>query len=184
MAEEMPENLEAWVFAMVGGAFKSRELLEAERPEGAPPFDDDRVILQNWATLVNRQGKILARLSVSPETRAELMENMPGMLNRAPAWLDAHVQGDQAMTLELFFRGMAQTVTVHRREIERVVAEQVSDPEEIEERLAEAPVPAGTEEEDSSDLMSGVVTALSAHLKALVDIAHDLDTQFGGFGVP
>jgi hypothetical protein len=112
------------------------------------------------------------------------MESMPGMLNRAPAWLGAHLQGGQAMTWELFFRGIAQTMTVHRREIERVVAEQVSDPEEIEEALADAPVPAGTEEEDRSDLMSGACRAMTAHLKALVDIAYDLEMQFGSLGEP
>ncbi len=183
LGEELPfESLEAWVFAMTQGAFKSRELLEAERPEGVPPFDEDRALLQNWTTLVNRQGKILAHLSVVPSTRAELMESMPGMVNRAPAWLDAHLQGNQPMTWELFFRGLAQTVRVQRREIERVVAEQVSDREEIEQALAEAPVPAGTEAEERSDLMSGVVRAMSAHLKALVDIAYDLEVQAGRRG--
>ena len=183
MSEELPfENLEAWVFAMTKGAFKSLEVLDAERPEGMPPFDEDRALLQNWATLVSRQGNILAHLSIVPSTRAELMESMPGMVNRAPAWLEAHLQGGQPMTWELFFRGLAQTVTVHRREIERVVDEQVSNPDEIEEALAEAPVPAGTEDEERSDLMSGVVRALSAHLKALVDIAYDLEVQAGRFG--
>jgi hypothetical protein len=136
-------------------------------------------MLQNCATLVNRQGMILAHLSVVPTTRAELMDSMPGILNRAPAWLDAHLRGDQPMTWELFFRGVAQTVTVHRREIERVVAEQVSNPDEIDEALAEAPIPIGTEEEDRGDLMSGVMRAMSAHLKALVDIAYHLEMQFG-----
>lgn len=157
----------------------SRELLDAERPEGAPPHSDDSALLQNWATLVNRQGTILAHLAVVPSTRAELMESMPGMVNRAPAWLDAHLQGGQPMTWDLFFRGLAQTVTVHRREIERVVAEQVSEPGGIEEALAEAPVPAGAEGEERSDLMSGVVRAMSAHLKALAEIAYDLEVQAG-----
>ncbi len=60
------------------------------------------------------------------------------------------------MTWELFFQGLAQTVSVQRREIERVLDEQVSGPEEIEEVLAEAPVPDGTGGEERFDLMSGV----------------------------
>jgi hypothetical protein len=179
MTEEWPQNLEMWVLAMIKGAFKSREVWEAERPDYVPPFDDDRAMLQNWASLVSRQGSLLAHLSVVPSTRAELKVRMPGLLNCAPAWMDAHIQGQQEMTLKLFMRGIAQTMTKHREEIERVVAEQVSDPESIEEVLAEAPVPAGTEEEDRSDLMSGVGRALSAHTKALVDIAYDLEMQFG-----
>jgi hypothetical protein len=66
---ESPQNLETWVLAMIRGAFKSRELLEAERPDDVPPFDDPddgRVMLQNWAALVNRQGMILAHLLNRP----------------------------------------------------------------------------------------------------------------------
>jgi hypothetical protein len=44
--------------------------------------------------------------------------------------------------------------------------------------------PAGTEEEDRSDLMDGVWQTMSAHMKALVNIACDLEQQFGRFGVP
>lgn len=73
-------------------------------------------------------------------------------------------------------------MSAQRREIERVVDEQVSDPEEIEEALAEAPVPDGTGREERFDLMSGVTRALSAHLKALVDIAYDLEVQAGRRG--
>src|SRR6476646_701528 len=171
MAEEPRQTLEMQVLQLIRGAFKSREVLEAERPEGVPPFDDDRAMLQNWGSLVDRQGTILAKLSVVPSTRAELMENMPGMLNRAPAWMDAHLQGQEAMTLELFMRGIAQTMAKQREAIERVVDEQVADPESIEEALAEAPVPAASEDEDRSDLMSGVGAVMGAHMKALVDIA-------------
>lgn len=179
MAEELPQNLEMYVLHMIKGAFKSREVLEAEWPEHAP-LDDGRVLLQNWTSLVHRQGSLLALLSVTPSTRAGLEARMPKMVNRTPAWMDAHIQG-RAMTLEIFMQGLAETATEHREAIERVVAEQVSDPEPIEEVLAEAPVPAGTEGEDRSDLMSGVVTALSAHTKALVDIAYDLEVKFGRF---
>jgi hypothetical protein len=180
MDGERPENLEMRVLEIIKGAFKSRDVWEAERPAGVPPFDEDRTMLQNWASVVSRQGTILAHLSVVPSTRAELMERMPGMLNRAPAWLDAHVRG-QAMTMKLFWRGIAQTMTDHRKAIEGVVAEQVSDPAAIEETLAEAPIPAGIEEEDWQDLMSSVTYAMTAHTKALVDIAYDLEVQFGRF---
>jgi len=42
-------------------------------------------------------------------------------------------------------------------------------------------VPAARDEEDRSDLMQGVGLAMSAHTKALVDIAYDLETQVRGF---
>jgi len=176
-----PDSLERYVLDTIKGAFKSREVLEAERPDGVPPFDDDRAMLQNWATLIGRQGTLIAHLSVVPETRTELLERMPDMLNRAPAWLNAHMEGVEEMTLKLFMQGIAQTMAEHRKAIERVVEEQVVEPDEIEATLAEAPVPAARDEEDRSDLMQGVGLAMSAHTKALVDIAYDLETQVRGF---
>jgi len=172
-----PDSLERFVLDTIKGAFKSREVLDAERPEHAPPFTDSGAMLQNWATLINRQGSLVAHLSIVPETRAELMERMPDMLERSPAWMSAHMQGVEEMTLKLFMRGIAQTMGEHRKAIERVVDEQVMEPEEIEEALAEAPVPAGTDDEERSDLMKGVSLAMSAHTKALVDIAYDLEVQ-------
>ncbi len=178
MAPEMPECLEKHVFDTIRGAFKSREVLEAERPAHVPPYDDDRVLLQNWTTLVDRQGRLVAQLSVVPSTKAELVKRMPNLVNLSPAWVEARVHA-KPMTWELFMRGLAQTVAEQREAIERVVAEQVPDPGEIEEALAEAPVPAGTEDEERSALMSGVAMALTAHTKALSDIAYHLETQLG-----
>lgn len=175
--DDLPLNLESLVLHQIGGAFKSREVLEAEWPEDAPPLDDDRVLLNNWAALVQRQGTMLAYLSIIPATRADLMAMMPDMVNRAPAWLEARLQGEP-MTWRIFFTGLAQTAAVHREAIERVVSEQVSDPESIEEALAAAPVPAADPDEDRSELMSGVVSALFAHTRALVDIAYDLDMAY------
>jgi len=172
-----PDSLEKYVLDTIKGAFKSREVLEEERPEGVPPFDETRAMLQNWATLIGRQGKLIGHLSVVPETRTELLERMPDMLDRAPAWMNAHMEGVEEMTLKLFMRGIAQTMAEHRKAIERVVEEQVGEPDQIEATLAEAPVPAGTEEEDRSELMDGVSLVMSAHTKVLVDIAYDLEKQ-------
>ena len=176
-AELPPDSLERYVLDTIKGAFKSREVLEEERPDDVPPLDSGSAMIHNWATLINRQGKLVAQLSIVPETRAELMERMPGMLDRAPAWMDAHMRGVEEMNLKLFMRGIAETMAEHRKAIERVVDEQVLEQnEEIEEALAQAPVPAATEDEDRSDLMDGVGLAMTAHTKALVDIAYDLET--------
>ena len=172
MAFELPEGLEKHVFDTIAGALKSREVLEAERPAHVPPYTDDRVLLQNWTTLVDRQGRLVAQLSVVPETKAELTARMPGLVGLSPAWLEVEVQGKR-MTWELFVLGLVQTVAEHRKAIERVVAEQVVDAGSIEEALAEAPIP--TETQDRSALMEGLVKVLSAHLSALVDIAYDLE---------
>jgi hypothetical protein len=178
MLGELPENLEGDVLRRLRGALKSREGWEAARPDHLPPVNDDQVMLQNLASMIDRQGVILADLAVLPPTKAALKTTMPEMVNRAPAWLEAHLHGVQEMTLELFLRGIAQTQTEQREAFERVVAEQVSDPEPIEETLAQAPVPPGSEEESRSEIMSGVFQAMAAHTKALADIAHDLELQF------
>jgi hypothetical protein len=176
--EEPIQSLESRVLNTIIGAFKSREVLEAEWPADAPPLDDDRVLLNNWATLAQRQGSVLAHLAMVAPTRADLMARMPGVVDRAPAWLDARLHGEP-MTWRIFMTGLAQIATVHREAIEQVVSEQVSDPEPITETLAEAPIPAATPNEDRSALMRGVIEALFAHTKALAGIAYDLEVTAG-----
>lgn len=166
------------VIALIKGASKSREVWEAECPH-LSPLDEGHRTLLNWASTVERQGILLAKLAMAPRTRAELETEMSGIVDRAPAWLDAHLQGRDTMTLELFLQGLAQTLTKQRAAIERVVAEQVVDPEPIEETLAEAPVPSGTGDEERSALMRGLGHAMTAHMKALVDLAYDLEGQAG-----
>jgi hypothetical protein len=173
---ERRQSLDLGVLALIKGASKSREAWEAEYPH-LSPLDDGHMLLLNWAATVDRQGVVLARLAMSPETRVELESEMPGMVDRAPAWMDAHLEGRPTMTLRLFLEGIAQTLTTHRAAIEQVVAEQVADPEEIEETLAEAPVPAGTPDEERSALLHGVSHAMLAHTKAIVDVAYDFEIQ-------
>lgn len=107
MSDPLSQNLEMWVLETIRGGFKSIEVLEAERPLHAPPYNEDRALLQNFTTTVSRQGKVLARLSVVAETRAELLERMPGLANRVPAWLDAYLEG-RPTTWEIFMQGIAQ----------------------------------------------------------------------------
>ncbi|MGN6816038.1 MAG: hypothetical protein ACTHK3_08135 [Solirubrobacterales bacterium] len=175
MGESRP-SIELRVIELIEEAFKSREEWEAIRPD-LSPLDDDWVMLQNWASTVHQQGLVLAHLAMLPQTRAELIEKMTGLTNRAPAWLDAHFQGQRAMTLELFLHGIAQTMAKQRAAIARVVDEQVGNAEAIEETLAKAPVPLGTEERSS--LIRSVGKAMTAHSKALVDMAYDLEVQLG-----
>lgn len=171
---EEQSNLEMQVIAAIRGAVKPREAWEAAYPD-LGPLDDDRVMLENWASTVNAHGMVLAHLAMFPQTRAELKAEMPGMVDRAPAWLEAQLQGCETMTLELFFHGIAQTLASQRAGIERVASEQASDPAAIEETLAKAPVPAGTEERGV--LLPGVSKAMMAHVKALVDLAYDLEVK-------
>jgi len=38
-------------------------------------------MVENWTSLVDRQGQLLALLSVNPSTKAELMTRMPNLVN-------------------------------------------------------------------------------------------------------
>jgi hypothetical protein len=169
-------SLETTVLRAIQGAFKSREVLEAEWPDDAPPLDDDRIFLHNWATMVDRQGRMLAHLAMTPSTKADLLDRMPDVVNRAPAWLEVRVH-DEPMTWERFLTGLAQTAAPHRTAIEQVMEEQMAEPEETERMLAEAPVPAGKPGQDQDTLMKAVANALMAHTRALADIARDLEMQ-------
>jgi hypothetical protein len=173
VAAEEP-YLELKVLGRIREAMKPRAAWEAEFPEESP-LSDEWVMLQNWASLVHTLGMILANLAVSPDTREELMSDMKGMVNRAPAWLEAQFEGQQEMTWDLFLHGLAETLAKQRAGIERVIDEQASDPAPIEETLAGAPVPAGTE--SRSVLFPAVGEVVGAHTKALVDIAYDLELQ-------
>jgi len=179
--DELDPNLETMVLRTIQGAFKSRETLEAEWPDDAPPLDDDRVFLHNWATVVDCQGVLLAELAVVPSTRAELMGRMPGLVNGSPAWLSARLN-EEPMTLELFFTGLAQTAAIQREAIEQVMSEQTAESKTAEEALARAPVPAAKPDEDREKLTEAVIRALFAHTKALVDIASDLEAQMSAYG--
>lgn len=177
MADELPQSMEKLVLRSLTGAIKSREGWEAQRKDDEPPMSDLQVLLENVVAEVRRHGVILAQLAVVPETRAELSERMPGAVDRIPAWMEARIYGPPLMTPGLFARGVAQLMGEHREAIERVVAEQVLEPEPIEEMLAEAPVPEGEEGEEDSEVIAGVGRAMTAHMQALADIAHDLDVR-------
>jgi hypothetical protein len=57
MAEEPQPSLEQQVLKKLMGAFaRSKDVLEAERPEHIPPYTDDGAMMQRWAMTVNRQG--------------------------------------------------------------------------------------------------------------------------------
>jgi hypothetical protein len=170
-------SLEEMVIAEISGIFESiGPTLLNRRPRGLSDADT-KAMLECWGSVVQRQGVILARMAMFPSTRAELKSSMHGIVNRAPAWMNAHFRGERVMTLELFAQGIAQTMTVQRVAMERVLAEQVSQPATLEERLAAAPLPAEPERVSRSELLSALAKAMTAHTEVLAGIAADLDAQ-------
>jgi hypothetical protein len=184
MLDERPLNMETVVVQTICVAPKSREAWEAQRSEDLPPMSEESVLLENMLQLVHRHGLAIALLAITPDTRAELQASMPGAIERIPAWLEAQVYGPPLMTIRLFARGLAQLMGVHRRAIERILDEQVADPESIAASLTAAPLPAGEEDETDRELMAADGAAIGAHMEALVEIARDLDQRMAALFNP
>jgi hypothetical protein len=171
--------MEMVVVQAITAAPRSREGWEELRGPDQPPISEQEVFLENMTEIVKRHGLVIAKLAISPETRAELEASMPGAVERVPAWLEASVNEPPLMTVRLFISGLAELMGVHRGAIERVVAEQVREPLPIEAMLAAAPLPGCGEDESDAELMGAVGAAIGAHLEALVEIARDLDQRIG-----
>jgi|SRR4051794_4126744 len=174
---ELPHCMEAVVLEALKKGGRTREEWEELRKEDEPPMSDFDVFLENMISEVERHGKILAQLAVVPETRAWLMERAEGAVDRVPAWMEAAIFGSPLMTPRLFMRGLAELLTEQREGFETVIEDQMVEAEPLEQLLAESPVPEGTDDESDSQITQGVGRAMTAHVQALLDIAHDLDRR-------
>lgn len=165
------------VVAEINGVFESIGSILLTRKPGELSDEDAHAMLECWASVVQRQGLILARMSLLPWRRADLKSSMSGIVNRAPAWMNAHFRGEPVMTLELFAQGMAQTMATQREAIEQVLAEQVSEPTSLQELIAESPVPTKPEKMPRRELLSALAKAMTAHTEVLAGIAADIDAK-------
>jgi hypothetical protein len=173
--EEPPTSVEMAVLRALKMGLLARQIWEAERDEGEPPPPEGQIVLQSSIAFLRCQAAIIANLAVVPETRAELKAKMPDTVEYVPMWMEARVFGVETMTSRLYACGMCHVLRQHREAIERIIEEQVSEPEPLEEMLEEAPIPPATDDEGGSEILSGGTEAVNAHMKVLVDIAHDLD---------
>lgn len=176
----LPHCMEAVVLEALKRGGRTREEWEKLREEDEPPMSEFDVFLENMIAEVERHGKLLAQLAVVPETRAELKERAEGAVDRIPAWMEASVFGPPLMTPHLFMRGLAELLAEQREGFETVIEDQVIEAEPLERLLAESPVPKGTGDEPDGEITKGVGQAMTAHVQALLDIAHDLDRRMRG----
>lgn len=177
MSEDYLPSMEEMVIAEINGVFESFAPILFAAKRGEASNEDSRAMLQCWASVVQRQGLILARMSILPWRKAELKSTMSGIVNRAPAWMNAHFRGEGVMTLELYAQGMAQTMATQRVAFKQVVAEQVGEPVPLQELLAEAPIPGAPEGMERSKLLSALSKAIVAHTEVLAGIAADIDMK-------
>jgi hypothetical protein len=175
MPKKAPGNLEMLVISQLVDAYGSLEARDANDPQSTLSSSGGHP-LQLWSSVVDRQGEILARLAIKPATRAELMSLTEGLVERAPAWLDAHFRDERKMTVDLFLHGMAQTMVKQREGIKRVIAEQTREPAALEEILRGSPLPEDPEETERSALMSALADAVTAHTEVLIGMAAEIDS--------
>jgi hypothetical protein len=174
---ELPNCMEAIVLEALSKGRRTREEWEELRKEDEPPMSDLDVFLENMVGEVERHGKLLAQLAVVPETRAQLMERAEGAVDRIPAWMEASIYGPPLMTPRLFMRGLAELLAEQREGFETVIEDQVVEAEPLEQVLADSPIPKGDDDEADGEITQGVGQAMTAHVQALLDIAHDLDKR-------
>jgi hypothetical protein len=174
---ELPHCMETIVLEALNKGKKTREGWEELRDEDEPPMSDIDVFLENMIGEVERHGRILAQIAVVPETRAWLIERADGAVDRVPAWMEASIFGSPLMTPRLFMRGLAELLTEQREGFEAVIEDQMVEAGPLEQVFAESPVPRGTDDESDGEITQGVGRAMTAHVQALLDIAHDLDER-------
>lgn len=170
-------SMEEMVTAEINGVFESFAPILFAGKRGEASNEHSRAMFECWGSVVQRQGLILTRMAILPWRKAELKSNMSGIVNRAPAWMNAHFRGERVMTLELYAQGMAQTMATQRGAFEQVLADQVSEPAPLQELLAEVPIPVAPEEMERSELLSALANAMMAHTEALAGIAADADAK-------
>ena len=177
MPEKHLPSMEKMVIAEINDVFESFAPVLFARNEEEPTKEESKAMFEFWGSVIQCQGVILAQMSMFPWRKAELKSNMSGIVNRAPALINAHYQGERALTLELFAEGIAQVMATQRAAFEQVLAEQVSDPAPLQALLADAPVPAAPEEMARGELLAALAKAMNAHTEALTGIAADVDVK-------
>lgn len=132
------------------------------------------LLVNGLVAAIDGQGFILRRLAEDDRTAAELDAALKHAVERLPAVVEQRVY-DTPLSFGAFVRALAELLALHREAVERVVAEQVEDPGEIEALLALAPVPVpGDDAGENPDVAAAVFDAILAHARALELIAADL----------
>jgi len=154
---------------------RRRERYLAAVEAGDPAAKEGPGMANELANLLHLQGMMIAHLAMDPETSEELIAAAPQASQRVPAWMELHVFGPRPDAVRLFTLGYAQILGEQRAALERIIDDQIEDPEPIIEILAEYPVPTGEDGEDPDELMSLSAGAFHANFQASLAVARDLD---------
>jgi hypothetical protein len=157
------------------GSIRRRERYLAALASGDPAVEESAELANELANFLNLQGMMIAHLAMDPDTSDELIAAAPHAGQRVPAWMELHVFGARPGALRLFTLGCAQILAEQRAALERIVDDQVDDPEPIRAILAEHPVPSGDDGESAEELMALSAAAFQANFQGSLAIARDLD---------
>jgi len=175
MTDRPPGNFEMALFKVLNRIPVHRRELEEEHDPDSPPLSGAFLALNSLANFIWLLNLVIAYLAKDEDTRAELTEATEHAAERVPAWMDMRVFGPGDEPEHKFVLGLTQLLADQRATIERLVDEQVEDPEPITRFLAEHPVPSGGEGEDTEKLLVAASPAVQANFQSALVIARELD---------
>jgi hypothetical protein len=166
---------EATILRSLSAAMNFREGHEAEREPGDPPPGEPSTTFNGMANFLHLQGMLIACLALEEDTASELLSKSAHAAQRVPAWMEMWVYGPSDSSIRMFALGCAQLLAEQREALERILADQVEEPEAVEEALTEWPIPTGEEGESTEELFSRFAKAFHANFQATIAVARDLD---------
>lgn len=165
------------IFQVLNRAPAHRRKLEEEHDPDSPPLSDVFLALNSLANVVWLLDLVIAYMAKGEDTRAELIEASEHAAKRVPAWMEMRVFGPGDEPEHKFILGLTQLLADQRATIERLVDEQVEDPEPIARWLAEGSLPCEMEGDDTEKLLMAAGLAMQANVHSALVIARELDDR-------
>jgi len=175
MTDRPPGDFEMALFKVFNRIPVHRRELEEEHDPDSPPLSPAFLALNSLANIVWLMNLAISYMAKDEDTRAELREVAELAAERVPAWMEMRVFGPGDEPEHKFVLGLTQLLAGQRETIERLVDEQVEDPEPITRRLAEHPVPSGAEGEGTEKLLIAAGLAMEVNFQSALAIARELD---------
>ncbi len=154
-----------------------RREIEEEHDPDSPPLSKVFLALNSLANVAWLLDLAIAYMAKDEDVRAELIEASRHAAERVPAWLDMRVYGPGDEPEHKFVLGLTQLLADQRATIERIVDEQVENPEPIARCLAKGSVPCTAEGDDTEQLLMAAGLAMEANFQSALVMARELDDR-------
>ncbi len=177
MTDRPAGNFEMAIFKVLNRAPAHRRKLEEEHDPDSPPLSDVFLALNSLANVVWLLDLVIAYMAQSEDTRVELIKTSKHAAERVPAWMEMRVFGPGDKPEHKFVLGLTQLLADQRATIERLVDEQVENPEPIARCLAEGSLPCRAEGDATEKLLMTAGLAMEANLQSALIIAREIDDR-------